>query len=112
MLAYQKAIPPPGRPHGDPFFDDYAHYALYLTVTLSPRADVAQRCPRAMLDLMYGSKDSLPPDWLVMFEVGEGKGITFPQPRALVLALFAKLALDDENIERVSLPFLLLLLSR
>lgn len=37
-----------------------------------------------------------------MFEVGKTE-VTFGQPRSLICALFAKLALETENIERVSI---------
>lgn len=85
--------------------DDWEHYTLFLSVTLPSTTEVAKRwlkSPRAILDIAYGEAlgpDTLKPSWCNMFVVG--KDVTFSQPRAIVCALFAKLAMNRENIERV-----------
>lgn len=76
---------------------------------VSRNSGVAQRwleSPRVIMDIMYGEvQRGYGPDWFQFFEVGQG--VRFQQPRALMTAFFAKLALEEENIDRVNLIYLL-----
>ncbi|KAI0308744.1 hypothetical protein OF83DRAFT_1180443 [Amylostereum chailletii] len=98
-MVYFEAVQP--EDHDDPFLEAEMNRTLFLTVTASPTSSIPPRYHKSPPAILARWEGPLPnncaPDWTLTWSPGDS--ISFPQPRAVISDLFAKLAMSEENQE-------------